>query len=120
MANVGGRAVRPLLSVDRDQAKRRVLNLYKAWFRQLGFIVRRFDIPKTYQQVRTKLREEFLKNKDMNDSRAKDMLVIRGHMLLQEVMEVWLQKPHLMRMYLESVEPKPEDFMGKFLYNTKK
>lgn len=27
--------VRPLLSVSKDEARRRVLNLYKAWVRQL-------------------------------------------------------------------------------------
>jgi NADH dehydrogenase (ubiquinone) 1 alpha subcomplex subunit 6 len=30
--------VRPILSVDRDEARRRVLNLYKAWFRTIPFV----------------------------------------------------------------------------------
>jgi NADH dehydrogenase (ubiquinone) 1 alpha subcomplex subunit 6 len=30
--------VRPILSVDRDEARRRVLNLYKAWYRTIPFI----------------------------------------------------------------------------------
>lgn len=30
--------VRPILSVDRDEARRRVFNLYKAWYRSLPFI----------------------------------------------------------------------------------
>lgn len=30
--------VRPILSVDRDEARRRVLNLYKTWYRTLPFI----------------------------------------------------------------------------------
>ena len=30
--------VRPILSVDRDEARRRVLSLYKAWFRTIPFI----------------------------------------------------------------------------------
>jgi NADH dehydrogenase (ubiquinone) 1 alpha subcomplex subunit 6 len=30
--------VRPILSVNREEARRRVLNLYKAWFRTIPFI----------------------------------------------------------------------------------
>lgn len=30
--------VRPILSLDRDEARRRVLNLYKAWYRTIPFI----------------------------------------------------------------------------------
>jgi hypothetical protein len=30
--------VRPILSVDRDEARRRVLSLYKAWFRTVPFV----------------------------------------------------------------------------------
>ncbi|GJQ88392.1 hypothetical protein Trydic_g4697, partial [Trypoxylus dichotomus] len=71
--------------------------------------------PKTHQQVRQKLREEFLANKDVTDIRVMDMLVIRGHMLLQEVNEVWLQKGHLMRIYKDSWEPKPKTFVKKFV-----
>ena len=32
------RNVRPVLSVNHDEAKRRVLNLYKAWYRQIPLI----------------------------------------------------------------------------------
>lgn len=30
--------VRPILSVDREEARRRALNLYKAWYRQIPYI----------------------------------------------------------------------------------
>lgn len=30
--------VRPILSVDSNEARRRVLNLYKAWYRQIPYI----------------------------------------------------------------------------------
>lgn len=30
--------VRPVLSVNKDEARRRVLNLYKAWYRQMPLI----------------------------------------------------------------------------------
>lgn len=30
--------VKPLLSTDREEARRRVLNLYRAWYRQIPYI----------------------------------------------------------------------------------
>lgn len=30
--------VRPILSLDQDEARRRVFNLYKAWYRSVPFI----------------------------------------------------------------------------------
>ena len=34
----GVRQVKPILSLDRADARRRVLNLYKAWYRQIPYI----------------------------------------------------------------------------------
>lgn len=109
------RAVRALLSIDREDARDRVLHLYRLWYRKLPWIIRRFDIPKSLKQVKVKLREEFMKNKDVCDPRVTDMLVIRGHIFLQEINEVWAQKTHLMRLYKESIERKPTGFVKKFL-----
>lgn len=36
-----------------------------------------YDIPKSVEQCREKLREQFLKNKDVSDIRVIDMLVIK-------------------------------------------
>lgn len=30
--------VRPILSVDKEEARKRALNLYKAWYRQIPYI----------------------------------------------------------------------------------
>lgn len=30
--------VKPILSTDREEARRRVLNLYRAWYRQVPYI----------------------------------------------------------------------------------
>lgn len=30
--------VRPILSVDKEEARRRVFNLYKAWYRHLPYV----------------------------------------------------------------------------------
>ncbi|CRK87758.1 CLUMA_CG001537, isoform A [Clunio marinus] len=107
--------VRPILSVDREEARQRVINLYKAWHRTAPFIVEKFDIPKSVPQVRQKLKEEFIKNKDVSDVRVIDMLVIKGQMELKEITKIWKQKGHIMRYWQESIEYKPNDFLSKFM-----
>ncbi|KAH8405508.1 hypothetical protein KR215_001491 [Drosophila sulfurigaster] len=107
--------VRPILSVDREEARKRALNLYKAWYRQIPYIVMDYDIPVSVEQCREKLREQFIKNRNVTDIRVIDMLVIKGQMELKESVEIWKQKGHIMRYWKESQDPKPTDFLSKFI-----
>ncbi|KAG0422174.1 hypothetical protein HPB47_001970 [Ixodes persulcatus] len=107
-----------------------------------------YDIPVTAEQGRSKLRQEFLKNKHVRDIRSIDLLVIkanpvdlplpwglsvlypngslkgprlgdpvlvRGQMELVETLKIFKQKSHVMAFFKDTVEPKPADFMSKFL-----
>ncbi|XP_005094202.1 NADH dehydrogenase [ubiquinone] 1 alpha subcomplex subunit 6 [Aplysia californica] len=110
----GLKQVKPMLSVDRTEARRRVLNLYKAWYRQVPYVVKDFHIPVTVEQGRAKVREMFLKNKHVSDVRAIDMLVIKGQMDLVETANIWKQRNHIMMFFQDTVNPKPADFLSKF------
>ncbi|ENN81321.1 hypothetical protein YQE_02288, partial [Dendroctonus ponderosae] len=70
--------VRPILSLDHHEARRRVLNLYKAWFRQIPFMVKYYDVEFSETRCKQKLREEFTKHPQINDIRIIDMLVIKN------------------------------------------
>jgi len=74
-----------------------------------------YDIPLQLPDLKAKLREEFLKNKHVEDIRVIDMLVIKGQMELKETAEQWKQKGHIMNYFKESIEPKPQGFLSKFL-----
>ncbi|XP_023222809.1 NADH dehydrogenase [ubiquinone] 1 alpha subcomplex subunit 6-like [Centruroides sculpturatus] len=108
------RQVKPILSVDTAEARRRVLNLYKAWYRQIPYICSEYYIPVSAQQGREKLRELFNKNKYVSDIRAIDMLVIKGQMELVEAMNAWKQKTHIMAYFQDTANKKPTDFLSKF------
>ncbi|XP_066138493.1 NADH dehydrogenase [ubiquinone] 1 alpha subcomplex subunit 6 [Euwallacea fornicatus] len=107
--------VKPILSLDKEEARKRALNLYKAWYRQLPFIVKQYDIPKTVEQCKEKLRHEFKKHGEIKDIRIIDMLVIKGQMELKETVNFWKQKNHIMTYFKDTWEPKPDDFLSKFL-----
>ncbi|KAL0838833.1 hypothetical protein ABMA28_016865 [Loxostege sticticalis] len=111
---VGTKNVRPVLSVNHGEAKRRVLNLYKAWYRQIPYLVKDYDMPKSEEQCREKLKEMFLNNKHVSDIRVIDMLVIKGQMELKEAVNLWKQKGHMMAYFKPTEEPKPKDFLSKF------
>ena len=50
------RTVRPLLSMDKVDARVRVLSLYKAWYRHIPFMVKDFHFPRNVDQCRDVLR----------------------------------------------------------------
>ncbi|RZC34936.1 Complex1 LYR 1 domain containing protein [Asbolus verrucosus] len=106
--------VRPILSTDHHEARRRVLNLYKAWYRQLPYVVKQYDIPKSVECLKKKLRQEFRKNDHLKDIRIIDMLVIKAQMELNETVNFWKQKDSFMSYFKDTVEPKPIDFLSKF------
>ena len=103
-------------------------------------IVMEYHIPKSKQDIRNKIREEFKKNAHVKDVRAIDMMVIKvckfnifstfnekvflkiiinfilqGQMELREVVMKWKNNGSLMYFFKDTVEPKPTDFLTKFM-----
>ncbi|XP_074757491.1 NADH dehydrogenase [ubiquinone] 1 alpha subcomplex subunit 6 [Athene noctua] len=106
--------VKPIFSRDLGEAKRRVRELYRAWYREVPNTVHLYQLDITVKQGRNKVREMFLKNANVTDPRVIDMLVIKGKMDLQETIHVWKQRTHIMRYFHETETPRPKDFLSKF------
>lgn len=110
----GARQVKPILSSDLNEARRRVLNLYKAWHRQVPEILHKYDVPLTKEQCRRKLRERFEEQRNVRDIRTIDILVTKGQMELVETVNMWKTRSHVMRFWKETEISKPKDFLSKF------
>nr|XP_030711623.1 NADH dehydrogenase [ubiquinone] 1 alpha subcomplex subunit 6 isoform X2 [Globicephala melas] len=69
--------VKPIFSRDMNEAKRRVRELYRAWYREVPNTVHLFKLDISVKQGRDKVREMFMKNAHVTDPRAVDLLVIK-------------------------------------------
>ena len=72
-------------------------------------------LPLSTEQLRNKIREKILENAHITDIRVIDMLVIKSQMELTEAVNKWKQECHIMDYFKETVNPRPKDFMSKFL-----
>jgi len=108
------KVAKPLLSVSNNEARRRVLNLYRSWWREIPHTVESHALDISVKQGRSKVREVFEQNRNVNDIRVIDMLVIKGTMELEETHKMWKQKTHVLRYFKHNEAPKQRDFMSRF------
>jgi len=112
------RAVQPFSSLDKNEAKRKVRALYKAWYRQVPYTRITYELHQSEDQMKAKIKEHFVKNKDVEDLRVVDYLIFRGQTELYEVVNVHKFKAHLCAYWNHDTKApyqKPKDFLGKFL-----
>ena len=69
--------MKPLLSLDNQEAKLRVIALYKAWWRQIPIMLKQMPMPVTQLECEKMLKTQFTKHKDVKDTRIIDVLVVK-------------------------------------------
>lgn len=102
------------LSLEKKEVRRRALDLYRAWYRQIPILFHDYHMPIAPETGRSKLREIFVRNSKIEDPRIIDALIIRSQMELNEAVNKQKEECHLWK-YFRGDEPKPKDFLTKFL-----
>ena len=102
------------LSLEKRDVRRRALNLYKAWYRQIPIILYDYKMPIRPDEGRSKLREIFVRNSKIEDVRVIDGLIIKGQMELNETVNKQKEECHIWK-YFRTQQGRPQDFLSKFV-----
>lgn len=115
VANVARREVKPFMSSNKAEARLRVLNLYRAWYRSIPKICHLYRLPVRPNSLKDRIKDEFYRNSHVRDVRAVDYLVVKGRMELQETMEKWKQQHHILGFINHDTKVEPAtEFLAKF------
>ncbi|KAL3318190.1 NADH dehydrogenase 1 alpha subcomplex subunit 6 ndufa6 [Cichlidogyrus casuarinus] len=96
----------------------RVINLYRAWYRQVPYIVKEYaqsNMELSERELKSKLREEFYKHKNLTDLRLIDLVVHRGQNELIETAHLWKSDTHIMEYFQDTRTPKKSSYIEKFI-----
>ncbi|KAM0250208.1 hypothetical protein ACHAQJ_008701 [Trichoderma viride] len=101
-----------------SDAKRRVLSSYREWMRGAPEIQTMYNIPLPISALRTRIRQEFERNRFANQLSVVDVLLFKSHAEYQETMNFWKQQTHIMAYFNDHFRGDkrlPSSFMSGFL-----
>ncbi|GAP89192.1 putative NADH-ubiquinone oxidoreductase kDa subunit [Rosellinia necatrix] len=106
-------------SANWNDARRRVLAAYREWIRAAPEIQTMYSVPFPVSTIRTRMRQEFERNRYVSKLGAVDVLLLQNNAEYQEMMNFWKQTTHVMS-YFESENFRgsdrlPRNFMQGFL-----
>ncbi|EIM23478.1 NADH dehydrogenase, alpha subcomplex, subunit 6 [Wallemia mellicola] len=97
------------------EAHARARTLYRDFYRSAPSICALYSLNIPPSQIRAKIRQEFEKNRNLDDLNVIDLVLFKGRQEYQETMNAWKQETHIMRWFaLEEAPPRPQTFLEKF------
>ncbi|TFY77024.1 hypothetical protein EWM64_g6988 [Hericium alpestre] len=102
MTTIPARLARPTTtSSGPEQARKKVLQLYRDWYRAGPEVVTLYALNVPPAVIRHAVRREFERNRYVSDLKVIDVLALKGRQEYQETMNCWKQEPHILGMLLE-------------------
>ncbi|KAF4585694.1 NADH-ubiquinone oxidoreductase 14.8 kDa subunit [Ophiocordyceps camponoti-floridani] len=100
-------------------AKRRVLWSYREWIRAAPEMQSMYNVPLPVSAIRTRIRQEFERNRFVTKLPVVDVLLFKSHTEYQETMNFWKQTTHIMSYFkgenFRDDKRLPTNFMDGFL-----
>ncbi|KAI9316163.1 hypothetical protein DFJ73DRAFT_881413, partial [Zopfochytrium polystomum] len=103
-------------SASLTQARRRALLAYRDWIRASPHIVELYQLDITTSALKRRVRQAYEESRHVSDLGVIDVMLLKSRQELEETLNFWKQKTHVMRYFEQNpyAEPKPRDFLGKF------
>jgi NADH dehydrogenase (ubiquinone) 1 alpha subcomplex subunit 6 len=111
------RYVSPIISSSSEEARANVLAVYKEIQRLAPTFWFDYDMKDMPLPVfRDVLKKQFVKNAHLTDVRVIDRIVEEAHQHIKSVHFKFYNKDHVRNfLFRENLEPKPKDFLSRFL-----
>ncbi|ODV69513.1 NADH dehydrogenase, alpha subcomplex, subunit 6, partial [Hyphopichia burtonii NRRL Y-1933] len=98
--------------------RKRVLHLYRKYIRSSREFCDLYELDMPVSNVKTKIRQEFERQRFVKDLEVSNVLYMKGQMEYQELMNFWKQQCHVLR-YFEDQDQygavDKNDFVKNFL-----
>lgn len=103
-------------SLNQADMRKRVLHLYRKYIRNSKEFCNLYELDMPVSSVKTKIRQEFERQRFVNDLDITNILYAKGQMEFQELINFWKQQCHVLRYFDESTNlADKNDFIKNFL-----
>ncbi len=108
--------VRTIPSTTVEEARRRVLTLYREWLREASKSAEKLYLDIPVSAVRRQIRMEFEKNRNVKDLGLINVLLMKGTMELVETASIWKQKTHVLKYFEDQKRADRHALQRNFLF----
>ncbi|CUM66125.1 uncharacterized protein PRCAT00003782001 [Priceomyces carsonii] len=86
-------------SASNPEMRKRVIHLYRRYIRNSKEFCDLYELDMPVSNVKTKIRQEFERQRFVNDLNVTNVLYMKGQMEFQELVNFWKQQCHVMRYF---------------------
>lgn len=105
-------------SLTQADMRKRVLHLYRRYIRNAKEFSDLYELDMPVSNVKTKIRQEFERQRFVNDLDVTNILYAKGQMEFQELINFWKQQCHVLRYFEDQTDYNvvdKDDFVKNFL-----